>query len=160
MFDTHVELKYKEDNTFRQVVDSMRAILSAYHITSGELRQAAVLAATMHEMENIKPLYYIPGKPGAVDGTWVNNFQDAYWASYPALSSYPALFGGTPKAEHTVYPAGCIETSTPESRATELLELGHYFVNFDGNTFDHCAYCSLSETYARHFKVKCEGIPF
>jgi hypothetical protein len=152
MFDTHVELKYKEDNTFHQIVDQMRALLSMYHITSGELRQAAVLAATMHEMENIKPLYYNP----TVDGTWSTGFQSAYWVPYPAV------FGGAPKAEHTVYPAGCIETSTPESRATELLELGHHFVNRgkEGNPFDQCAYCDLSETYARHFKVKCEDIPF
>jgi hypothetical protein len=35
MFDSHVELKYRHDNTFRQVVDQMRALLGMYHITPG-----------------------------------------------------------------------------------------------------------------------------
>lgn len=40
---------YKYDNTFRAVVDQMRVLLSMYHITPAELRQAAMLAATMHD---------------------------------------------------------------------------------------------------------------
>ena len=52
-----VEDKYKSDNTFRLVVDYMRSILRQYQITPMELRQASLLAATMHESENIKPLY-------------------------------------------------------------------------------------------------------
>jgi len=42
-------------------VDMMRAFLAQYHLTPSEMREAAVLAATMHEMENIKPLYYRRG---------------------------------------------------------------------------------------------------
>lgn len=49
---------YKYDNTFRSVVDQMRSVLSIYHITPAELRQAAILAATMHDAEHIKPIIF------------------------------------------------------------------------------------------------------
>ena len=91
MFDSHVELKYKNDNTFRQVVDTLRTLLGAYHITSGELRQAAVLAATMHELENVKPLLIKP---------WDN---------------YPCMFGGEPKVDTTGNTASGAEYSMPKT---------------------------------------------
>ena len=91
MFDSHVELKYKHDNTFRQVVDTLRTLLGAYHITSGELRQAAVLAATMHELENVKPLLIKP---------WDN---------------YPCMFGGEPKVDTTGNTASGAEYSMPKT---------------------------------------------
>lgn len=50
------EEAYKYDNTFRRVVDLMRAHLSVYEITPAELRQAAMLAATMHEAQRVRPL--------------------------------------------------------------------------------------------------------
>lgn len=77
------EVAYKYDNSFRTVVDQMRALLSMYHITPAELRQAAILAATMHDAENIKPIFAKP------------------WSLYNSLyekPTYPALFGG-----YTVY---------------------------------------------------------
>ena len=91
MFDSHVELKYKHDNTFRQVVDTLRALLGAYHITSGELREAAVLAATMHEMENVRPLLIKP---------WDN---------------YPCMFGGESKVDTTGSTASGAEYSMPKT---------------------------------------------
>jgi predicted chitinase len=45
---------YQYDSTFRRVVDLMCAYLSEYQITPSELRQAAILAATMHENRRIK----------------------------------------------------------------------------------------------------------
>ena len=51
------EEAYKYDATFRRVVDLMRAHLSVYEITPSELRQAAILAATMHESQRVKPLF-------------------------------------------------------------------------------------------------------
>jgi hypothetical protein len=51
------EESYKNDSTFRQFVDIMRAELRNYSISPAELRQAAILAATMHENEHIRPLY-------------------------------------------------------------------------------------------------------
>lgn len=52
---------YQYDQTFRRVVDLMCAYLSEYEITPAELRQAAILAATMHEARHIKPLYTATG---------------------------------------------------------------------------------------------------
>ena len=51
------EEAYKYDSTFRHIVDIMRAELSVYQITPAELRQAALLAATMHEMQRVRPLF-------------------------------------------------------------------------------------------------------
>ena len=45
---------YQYDSTFRRVVDLMCAYLSEYQITPSELRQAAIIAATMHENLRIK----------------------------------------------------------------------------------------------------------
>ena len=45
---------YQYDPTFRRVVDLMCAYLSEYEITPAELRQAAILAATMHEARHPK----------------------------------------------------------------------------------------------------------
>ena len=46
---------YQYDPTFRRVVDLMCAYLSEYQITPSELRQAAILAATMHENRRTRP---------------------------------------------------------------------------------------------------------
>jgi hypothetical protein len=50
------EEAYKYDSTFRHVVDIMCAELQVYRITPAELRQAVMLAATLHESRNIRPL--------------------------------------------------------------------------------------------------------
>jgi hypothetical protein len=57
MYESNIEAHYRYDGTFRRVVDSMRSLLSMYHITPSELREAAIFAATMHMNENIRPLY-------------------------------------------------------------------------------------------------------
>ena len=69
---------YQYDPTFRHIVDILRAELQVYNITPGELRQAVILAATMHEMENIKPLLIPMAKP------------------WDGLYRSPAMFGGAP----------------------------------------------------------------
>lgn len=51
------EEAYKYDATFRRMVDIMRQELTLYSITPSELRQAAMLAATMHETQRVKPLF-------------------------------------------------------------------------------------------------------
>ena len=53
------EEAYKYDATFHRVVDLMRAHLSVYEITPSELRQAAILAATMHEAQRVKPHVFL-----------------------------------------------------------------------------------------------------
>ena len=52
--------QYKYDSKFRQIVDILRSELMRYEFTPAELRQAAILAATMHAEQNIKPLLYKP----------------------------------------------------------------------------------------------------
>ena len=77
------EESYKYDATFHRVVDLMRAHLSVYEITPSELRQAAILAATMHEAQRVKPLFtrsYFPAKP---------------WGGMEVfIDEAPAMFGG------------------------------------------------------------------
>lgn len=49
--------RYKHDVVFNRVVDQMRVMLRMYQITPSELREAVILASTMHMNENISPLY-------------------------------------------------------------------------------------------------------
>ena len=51
--------QYKYDNKFRQIVDILRHELMCYEYTPSELRQAVILAATMHAEQNIRPTSYI-----------------------------------------------------------------------------------------------------
>ena len=49
--------QYKYDNKFRQIVDILRDELRHYEFTPSELRQAVILAATIHADQNIRPIY-------------------------------------------------------------------------------------------------------
>ncbi len=48
--------QYEYDNKFRQIVDILRDELRRYEFTPSELRQAVILAATMHAEQNIHPI--------------------------------------------------------------------------------------------------------
>ena len=80
---------YQYDGTFRRVVDLMAAYLSEFEITPAELRQAAMLASSMHEARRIKPLFISKSK------SWLYGGID-----YPVLymdeakDIPPAMFGG------------------------------------------------------------------
>ena len=52
-----VRRRYQNDVAFSRVVDMLRACLSQYHLTPSELREAAMLAACMHEMDNPRSVY-------------------------------------------------------------------------------------------------------
>ena len=81
------EEAYKYDATFRRVVDLMRAHLSVYEITPSELRQAAILAAIMHESQRVKPLFtrsYFPAQPWGGMEVFIDEAKDIP----------PAMFGG------------------------------------------------------------------
>ena len=71
----NTEESYKYDATFHRVVDLMRAHLSVYEITPSELRQAAMLAATMHESQRVKPLF-------------TRSYMEVF------IDEAPAMFGG------------------------------------------------------------------
>lgn len=90
----NIEDRYKHDATFNRVVDQMRALLGMYHITPSELREAVILAATMHESENIRPLY-------------ISRMNNAYpVSSYYNWANPPAMFGG-------IDPIGCATPKAP-----------------------------------------------
>jgi len=133
----HVELRYKNDNDFRAVVDWLRSLLGVYHLTPGELRQAAVLAATMHEMENVKPLLIKP---------WDNSPCTSGLMGY--ASGAPTLYGGDPKAGTTGRTASGAEHSAPKT-------VGHVFLQCAGQSFKRCIFCDLSEVYTNYFKIDC-----
>ena len=83
------EDSYKNDSTFRHIVDLMRAELGYYNITPAELRQAAMLTASMHEAEHIKPLLISKSKSWLYGGMYYSNiFVDE------AKNIPPAMFGG------------------------------------------------------------------
>lgn len=48
--------RYQRDPVFRALVDTMRSQLRACQVTPSELREAVILAAQMHEAENVRPL--------------------------------------------------------------------------------------------------------
>jgi hypothetical protein len=91
MYGSNVEDCYRYDVTFHRVVDQMRSLLSMYHITPGELREASLLAATMHESENVRPLYVSYDEYGR------SKFNHKTLSHLVPSPSYPAMFGGKPE---------------------------------------------------------------
>ena len=76
---------YQYDPTFRRVVDLMCAYLSEYQITPSELRQAAILAATMHADRCIKPLYIAKPRPWQGMEVFIEEAKDIPPAMFGAL---------------------------------------------------------------------------
>jgi len=83
MFESSVEERYKNNAIFKNLVDILRSELRRYDTTPRELREAAMLAATMHESENIKPMLI-----------HMNEFKGDYWQYY--IPKYSAILGDTP----------------------------------------------------------------
>ena len=50
--------QYKYDSKFRKIVDILRHELMNCEFTPSELRQAVILAATMHAEQNIRPIIF------------------------------------------------------------------------------------------------------
>jgi hypothetical protein len=91
MYGLGIENRYKNDNVFRTVVDQMSALLSMYLVTPSELREASILAATMHEAQRIRPLLYTkPYFPQSYGGMNFDKIILDEWK--PA--EFPAMFGG------------------------------------------------------------------
>ncbi|MFQ5922987.1 MAG: hypothetical protein ACE5M4_09095 [Anaerolineales bacterium] len=51
------EERYRRDPVFFALVNTLRSQLQQYQFTPTELREAVMLAATMHEMERVRPIY-------------------------------------------------------------------------------------------------------
>ena len=153
----NIEQRYLHDNIFHRVVDQMRSLLSMYHITPSELREASILAAAMHESENIKPLYISYDEYGSGLHRQMLN----YLIQSP---SYPAMFGGKSEqwysAEKWKPVLTCICAVKEEKIHTATCnhynwEYWHPQVpGFNPHTFsivkgDHrvCCHCGLSNVY-------------
>jgi hypothetical protein len=168
MFGNDIEGRYRHDSTFRRVVDQMRALLSAYHITPGELREASILAATMHESENIRPLYI----------TRIDEIQRAMWPAImqqlPFDMNPPAMFGGsrtgrwvtsTPNVteQDKAYKCICgaigalaLHTQTCRDYNWNVVhpvkpQHTHYFTDLDGRNYRVCS-CGISNIYYNSLK--------
>lgn len=102
-----IEGRYKHDTTFHRIVDQLRALLSAYYVTPGELREAAVLASTMHEAETIRPIYISMDEAKdiqAMDYQMLSRYYPyAKWHSSPNWVTYGIQF------EKCVAPAKPVE---------------------------------------------------
>lgn len=139
------EEMYKYDNTFRRIVDLMRHELNAYDITPAELRQAIMLAATMHECEHIKPLF-IPIRD----------------------MMYPAMFGIMAPDPRTVFYTGPELGMLPSDRLNypscectkhlgEKPEHCHCFTHMKGNVHQgfYCVCnCGISDIYYEYITKK------
>ena len=83
--------QYKYDSKFRQIVDILRDELRRYEFTPSELRQAVILAATMHAEQNIRPIIYMD-----------------------EAKLIPSMFGGLiGKFDVRGCKSGCIDSSKP-----------------------------------------------
>jgi hypothetical protein len=182
MFGNDIEGRYKHDSTFRRVVDQMRALLSAYHITPGELREASILAATMHESENIRPLYILKYDRDAMiypmrfdmnppalfggdsrTGRWVTstpNVTEQDKKSEPEKPKYKCIcnYTGTVAALHSQTCKDYNWSVTHPSLFTEHV-YGEWHKGLgNDNEWRMCIRCQMSSTYIEHNKITtCTG---
>lgn len=70
--------RYKSDATFARLVDMLRSSLRTYAYTPSELREAAMLASTMHMNENIRPILYKPFGGQKIDRVYLDELLVPY----------------------------------------------------------------------------------
>lgn len=134
-----IETRYRNDQTFHAVVDMMRSYLQHYQFTPSELREAAMLAATMHKMYTVRPLLISD------------------------VEKIEASFYGEPKPEGAMedtasrYTFPSFYDEIKEEQAVVAAEGEHVFsYNVTKRNFGRCIKCHLSDVYAEHFNVRCE----
>ena len=179
MYGFDIENHYKHDGVFRRVVDQLRSLLSAYHVTPGELREAVILAATMHEAENIRPLYI--RKDDIYGG--VNNAYAMMAYAYPTWDNrawvYNAREWDIPEIKKVVEcnctkdlgkdappTFKCICDCTPHTKTCNDYNWAYYHQvdtlakhtfgkvqGFGDQTYRPCLRCNLSDVFIKHFKV-------
>ena len=183
MFGSNIENRYRHDGTFNSVVDQLRALLGTCNITPSELREAAILAATMHEAENIRPLFIVKYDKETARMPVYTNLHDFYAPPTMFGGAPPTMFGGasldiesttsgrwksevpsksnTPKETYN-----CICGSTEHSatckhynwKPTPFTE--HVFGKVQGikdYEFRVCKRCGLSDIYIGDSKDACKG---
>jgi len=68
--------KYQNDPAYRQFVDMVRYQLRQSNYTPTEIREACILACTMHEMETVRPIMvakidgWYPKPPHEIDNSF------------------------------------------------------------------------------------------
>ena len=129
---------YQYDPTFRRVVDLMCAYLSEYQITPSELRQAAILAATMHEDRRIRPLFISP----AMFGGLVTNPPQTATGAMLDKSKCVCGYKGTNKELHS---ATCQHLNWEFYHPKT--EHCHTFLNLAYRDYRVCADCGMSDVY-------------
>ena len=170
-----VYTRYRYDSTFNYIVDQLRYALKKCHMTPGELREAAILAATMHEAE-VMPRYYL-AKP--TDGMY--SIRNDYYPYYDWNSnawyyniSYIDLFKSKPVECNCTKDLGkdapptfkCICDCTPHTKTCNDYNWAYYHQvdtlakhtfgkvqGFGDQTYRPCLRCNLSDVFIKHFKV-------
>lgn len=159
---------YQYDTTFRRVVDSMRAYLHEYEITPAELRQAAMLAATMHVYQHVKPLYI--SKFGGMD------YRTIY---FDEAKNFPEMFGGLQSAVQdkqagTKPVLNCICSANGKFALTHTTTCQHYNWEYfrlpksehkfniirNIRAYDEyrvCCFCGLSDVYVAFSGATCKA---
>jgi hypothetical protein len=151
MYKSSVESRYESDHTFRNLVDQMRYALGFYQFTPSELREAAMLASTMHEMTRVRPLlikkgeYPIPYPPLA----WKISKEELDLDFAKQNITYGVLYNSAAPASTYLAP--------------KEVQLNHLFYLRGSNTAidrNHrvCTYCNLSDVYTSAFNVPCKKI--
>lgn len=115
------EERYRNDNQFRYLVNLMRAELRRCEFTPSELRQASILASTMHECERIKPLY-----------VWIDEAKDL------------AVFGGPTKGEQTA--TGAMQYDKWSDLAYVNSNKHCHYFDGTGRDYGVCV-CGISDVY-------------
>ena len=149
------EEAYKYDSTFRQAVDQMRALLGYYEITPAELRQAAMLASTMHEAERIRPLLIKYDKNVALFPSMFGGDSGRFPSDKPnPPSNGPYCICGA-KGPDYKHSATCKHYNWKPTPFTE-----HVFGKVQGikdYEFRVCKRCGLSDIYIGDSKDACKG---
>ena len=155
MFESSVEERYKNNATFRNLVDILRSELRRYDTTPRELREATMLASTMHEAEHIRPMFI-----------YKDEFPIDYWKAYSKC--YPAMFGGAPQrgllCNHATadIDSTCRRTPTIYMHPiTKMYQHDFSIVRYSDNqkpsVYYVCSKCGLSDTYISTLEYKaCE----
>ena len=160
MFESSVEERYKNNATFRNLVDILRSELRRYDTTPRELREATMLASTMHEAEHIRPMFI-----------YKDEFPIDYWKAYSKC--YPAMFGGAPKTGECGNTAAgaqlprspnAYDLYAPNKKKHPITKIYQhnfsivrYSDNQKPNVYYVCSKCGLSDTYVSTLEYKtCE----
>jgi hypothetical protein len=129
MYKTPTKEKYLNDSAFRNIVDILRTELERWYYTPSELREAVILACTMHESTHLRPLW-----------AFIDEAKDIP----------PAMFGGDWADSNT------LSRTVSGSQHWELKTPEHFYLLPRGRDYSICTHCDLSDVYVNAFNVPCK----